>query len=287
MAVVLGGGNGIYLASFAGPTPPPALDPDAVAFLSAAGITDPTIESAVNTLVVDMKAANIWTKMKAVYPFVGGTASTHKWNLINPLDTDAAFRLVFNGGLTHSANGVLPNGTNGYAKTFLSTGISVFPRTTGISMGYYSRTTGSHASGGNVMGSFNSSASSSRMLIRYIGAPNTSVFSHNYNDGINPNARYTSDATGSGFYIGNRKASDSELYINGSLVASNTDGNTTLNPPTETAYLFAYNNKNINATTFTNKECALAHISDALTTTLPAEWTSIVQNFQTILGRQI
>ena len=34
-------------------------DPDAAAFLAAAGITDPTIEGAVNTLVVDMKAANI------------------------------------------------------------------------------------------------------------------------------------------------------------------------------------------------------------------------------------
>ena len=120
MAVVLGGGNGIYLASFAGPTPPPALDPDAVAFLSAAGITDPTIESAVNTLVVDLKGYSIWTKMQAIYPFVGGTATTHKWNLINPLDTNAAFRLVFNGGWIHSINGALPNGTNGYANTFLN-----------------------------------------------------------------------------------------------------------------------------------------------------------------------
>jgi hypothetical protein len=119
MAVVLGGGNGIYLASFGGP-PPPALDPDAVAFLTAAGITDSTIEGAINTLVVDMKDAGIWTKMKAVYPFVGSTASTHKWNLINPLDTDAAFRLVFNGGWTHSSTGALPNGTNAYANTYLN-----------------------------------------------------------------------------------------------------------------------------------------------------------------------
>ena len=79
----------------------PAVDPDAQAFLTAAAITDPTITSAIDTLVVQLKADSIWSKMKALYPFVGGTASTHKYNLKNPLDTDAAFRLVFNGGWTH------------------------------------------------------------------------------------------------------------------------------------------------------------------------------------------
>lgn len=265
----------------------PSYDIDARNFLNVTSITDPTIAYAINYLVTNAKRIGVWSLFRALYPFVGGTATTHKWNLKDPRDSNSAYRLEFFGGLTHSATGVLPNGTNGYAKTFLSTGTSVFPRTTGISMGYYSRTTGSHAAGGNVMGSFNASAASSRMLIRYIGAPNTSVFGHNYNDGVNPNARYASDTNGSGFYIGNRKASDSELYINGTLVASNTDGNTTLNPPTEPAYLFAYNDKDVQALNFTNKECALAHISDALTTTLPAEWTTIVQNFQTILGRQV
>lgn len=57
--------------------------------------------------------------MKALYPFVGGTATTHKYNLKNPLDTDAAFRLVFSGGITHNANGITGNGTNGFADTKL------------------------------------------------------------------------------------------------------------------------------------------------------------------------
>ena len=60
-----------------------SIDPDAQAFIDAAVITDPTQISAVNTLVVDMKDANIWTKMKAVYPYVGGTASSHKWILVD------------------------------------------------------------------------------------------------------------------------------------------------------------------------------------------------------------
>jgi hypothetical protein len=44
-------------------------------------------------------------------------ASQFKYNLVNPVDSDAAFRLVFNGGWTHSSTGATPNGTNGYADT--------------------------------------------------------------------------------------------------------------------------------------------------------------------------
>ncbi len=50
------------------------LDPDAQAFITAAGITDATQQSAINTLVTDLKGYGIWTKMKAIYPFVGGTS---------------------------------------------------------------------------------------------------------------------------------------------------------------------------------------------------------------------
>ena len=92
-------------------------DPDAQAFITATGISG-TNATATNQLVLDLKSANIWTKMKAVYPMVGGTATTHKFNLINPQDTNAAFRLVFAGGITHSSSGILGNGTNGWVDTF-------------------------------------------------------------------------------------------------------------------------------------------------------------------------
>jgi hypothetical protein len=101
----------------------PSIDPDAEAFLTAAAITDPTITSAIDTLVVQLKADGIWTKMKAIYPFVGGTASAHKWNLKDPRDLNAAFRLTFFGGLTHNTNGITGNGTNGYFNTNLNDNI--------------------------------------------------------------------------------------------------------------------------------------------------------------------
>lgn len=96
-------------------------DTDVLAFVAASGITDNTQRSAVNTLVTSLKGYSIWTKLNAIYPFVGGTASTHKWNLKDPRDLDAAYRLSFSGGWTHNANGITGNGTNALANTFYGT----------------------------------------------------------------------------------------------------------------------------------------------------------------------
>lgn len=109
------------------------LDADAVAFLNAAGITDPTISAAVEVFVTALKTNSVWDRLQAIYPFVGGTAETHKWNLKDPRDLDAAYRLQFIGGLTHSSQGVTPNGTTGYARTFYN--IANFNSQDGISFG--------------------------------------------------------------------------------------------------------------------------------------------------------
>jgi hypothetical protein len=93
------------------------VDWDAENFITATGITDATQQGAIRTLVTDLKDADLWNKLQAIYPFVGGTATTHKFNLRNAQDSNGAFRLIFTGGWTHAATGVLPNGTNAYADT--------------------------------------------------------------------------------------------------------------------------------------------------------------------------
>jgi hypothetical protein len=94
-------------------------DPDATAFILAANITDVTQSLALNTLVFDLKAYGVWDKMKAVYPFVGGTSGSHKYNLKDARDLDTAFRLDFSGSWTHSNTGVRKTGT-ALANTFLN-----------------------------------------------------------------------------------------------------------------------------------------------------------------------
>ena len=82
-----------------------AYDTDVCAFLAATGITDPTIGSALNTLVGSFKSSGIWAACDAIYPFVGGTATTNKFNLKDPRDLDVAYRLAFNGNWTFDAYG--------------------------------------------------------------------------------------------------------------------------------------------------------------------------------------
>ncbi len=89
-------------------SPGPSFDPDAQAFITAAGITSPTEQTAINTLVVDLKSAGIWTLIDAAYPFVGGTVSSVKYNLKDPQDTNGAYRMTFNGSWTIDSNGVVP-----------------------------------------------------------------------------------------------------------------------------------------------------------------------------------
>lgn len=105
----------------------------AAAFNTAAGITDSTQQSAILQLVTDLIGYGLWTKMKAIYPFVGGTASSHSYNLKNT----AQFQITWFGGMTHNSNGITGNGTNAYGLT------NIFPSTdltpTNTSMGVYVR----------------------------------------------------------------------------------------------------------------------------------------------------
>lgn len=96
----------------------PFTDVDANAYISAATLTGIEQQSAYQ-LITDLKTAGLWTKIQAIYPFKGTTAAQHKFNAKNPLDTDAAFRLVFGGTGTYSNLGFQCNGTNAYANTKL------------------------------------------------------------------------------------------------------------------------------------------------------------------------
>jgi hypothetical protein len=97
----------------------PAFDPDAQAFITATGISG-TDATAINTLVVDLKAYGIWNKMEVIYPFVGGTATTNKYNLIDPQDTDGAYRINFQGTWTHNNTGSLATTNATYGNTYFN-----------------------------------------------------------------------------------------------------------------------------------------------------------------------
>jgi hypothetical protein len=116
----------------------PSYDTDAQAFFTAVeggGDTLTTAEKdATNQLVLDLKADSLWTDMDCLYPFVGGTATAHKWNLKNPVDTDAGFRITFAGDWTHTSNGIEGNGSNTGGNTHWNVSTEAG---TGMAMGVY------------------------------------------------------------------------------------------------------------------------------------------------------
>lgn len=287
MAIILGGNTSIYLGAPLAP-PAPVSDPDAQAFLTAAAITNPTIRTAVNQLVIDLKAYGIWKKMKAIYPFVGGTASTHKFNLKNPLDTDAAFRLTFFGGWVHSTTGAKPNGTNAYAETYFIPSVQL---TTNFgSAHYYSRTgtaeptvsdfngivIGARATGDNDTFALTIKTNPSNFTQFFFSASGTTT---------NQFAR-SIDTLGTGFYSGALSVTGSKIYRNG-VNTTSINLSFTRNTPNVSLYIGAINNKNTGPTDLTAKESALAAIGDSLTDTENANYNLAVTAFETTLGRNV
>jgi len=259
----------------------PSGDADAQAFITAAGITDSTQKSAIETLVTDLKGYGIWTKMKAIYPFVGGTATTHKYNLKDPQDTDAAFRLVFSGGWTHSSTGALPNGTNAYADTKLAPSSQL--NITNHHLSYYSRT--QDTSGSQIeIGAEDNAGSSLLALDLYFGSLGIKAFvTAGY-----PSYTVTStnnDTTG--LTIGSRTSNISaKLFQDNTLLSTFTTNNSPSSLPTRSLYL-AYNNHASMTNQYSVKECAFASIGEGLSDTEASNFYTAVQSFQTTLSRNV
>jgi hypothetical protein len=90
-------------------------DFDAAAFVEVAALTSEAQLTAINNLVIGLKANNLWTKMQAIYPFVGGTAYAHKFNLKDPRTLTSSFPATFYGDLTHTSFGIGSGSLTGYA----------------------------------------------------------------------------------------------------------------------------------------------------------------------------
>jgi hypothetical protein len=258
--------------SSSGGTP---IDPDAQQFITAAAITNPTQQSAINTLVTDLKGYGLWTKISGLYPFVGGTASQHKFNLKNPRDTDAAFRLVFNGGWTHSSNGAQPNGTNAYADTKLNDNTEM--RLNNAHLSIYSRT--------NSDGLFcdigvtqNVPTTESNIFSKYLN-----VFYPRIQDS---NSGIANSVSSLGMFVSNRVSSTQiRAFQNGTLKLITT--NSTGVKVNRNYYLSAMSSAASNASLYSNRQLALASIGDGLTDTEAANFYTAVQAFQTTLGRNV
>jgi hypothetical protein len=258
-------------------------EPDAAAFISAAGITDATQISAIQSLVVGLKSAGVWSKMRAIYPFIGGTASTHKWNLKDPRDLDAAYRLAFSGNWTHSATGATPDGSTAYANTF-AVPSTFFSDYTGA-YGLYLRTNPASSTGYRVdMGAQFFSDPTSNRFLQHIG----STDGNSYYDWRNRVTVATS-TVGSviGFHVVSRTSTSlMTVYRNGNSVASGTSSDITTDLPNRALYIGAQNHSD-GPSLHSNREQSFVFLSESLSGSEVTAVNAAVQAFQTALGRNV
>jgi len=246
------------------------IDPDAQAFITAASITDPTQQSAINQLVVDLKGYSIWTKMKALYPFVGGSATSHSYNLKNT----AQYQITWFGGATHGSNGVQFNGTNSYGNTGYNQ-TTVGDSLNSAHLSFYSRT---NSNGTEI--EIGVQQPSSNYNILEIRTSGTTYFLQNQS-GLTSAA----DSDSRGFYLGNRQLSnDIDGWRRGIKVINGTQASGSL--PNANIFIGAMNTSNI-ASNYTTKQCAFASIGSGLTDTEAANFYTAVQTFQVALSRNI
>lgn len=256
-------------------------DQDVKNFVNATGITNNDTIAALDTFVTTLKNDGIWTKLYALYPFVGATEQSNKYNLVNT----GSYTLGFTGSWVYNDNGVSANGTNTFADTSFIPTSSVSDYVKNSSLSVYVRT--NTTSSGYDMGSE--------------GVPDGVTVSRTYfiSKGGGNKAQYdiattqlisTNDVTGSGFWIATVSGSSTNnqrIFRNGTTIANQTNTPANNLASNFSIYIGANNNRGTGANAFTSESFSLSSIGKGLTDSEAATYNTAVQTFQTTLGRQV
>ena len=248
-----------------------AFDADAQAFFdrvtTAGGTLSATEQSAVNTLVIALKADGIWTKMKAIYPMVGASAAACAQNLVS-----ASFTGTFSSGWTFSSTGVTGNGTSSFMDSnFIPT--TNFASLNNKSFGVY---IGTNTNNGIEMGSLISGFIGDQIVTRIT----------NIASSFNSNNESTSIVSldSRGFWLSSRQISASANYYKNALnVFTNGASNN------QSAFTFKIGARSIDAfiQVPSDKRIQFAFMGDGLDATQVTNFYTAVQAFQTSLSRQV
>jgi len=249
--------------------------------------------NALRYLVYGFKQNGTWDKHTVIYPFVGSTSGSHKYNLKDPRDSDDAYRMTFIGSGSHSSLGYKGSDSVGgdvYAKTYFTTNDLVYSGgdVDGL-VAYYSVTnvTGT-ATTSTEIGAGGGSGNLYYMQVQDTGG----VFNGHGSNAISPQLgndgrsdRYVVNAASSGTV-------NVYLFTTGSI----TSGSATQGSATNNTSMFTINancNSDINGDTMftnsnSNRTCGYAALSPNTFTynEIKADF-DVIQKFQTMLGREI
>lgn len=235
--------------------------------IAAGGLLTITEQAAANTLVIELKNANLWDSMKAIYPMIGASAAACAQNL-----KSSSFTGTFTSGWTFASTGATGNGVNTFMNTFLASNGNLSLNSTHLS--YYSRTNNTYNA--SEIGYEFGGVDQTQIIINFNGYNFDCV----YND---PGSGTIRSGTTSAFFVVSRTSSSLvKSYRNTTVIATSTNAPSTLN--TNFFYVGA---RNSSGAIPTNRECAFASIGDGLNDTQQTNFYNAVQAFQTTLGRQV
>lgn len=240
-------------------------NPLTLAWIDETGETDTTIIDALNTLEQGLIDNSLTSKILALYPMVGGTATKHKYNFMNT----AAYQITFSGGITHSSTGVLFNGTNGNGDT------GIVPRSVltqfNSGFGYYSRTTTTPGSG-EYIGSYDGST-----ILGFGRGVNTA-----YNIDVGSYIDLTT-SYGKTFLV-NRIANNS-YSVWGDGITTSTSPKTILTSGVlpNTSLCFG----TLSGSFFSLIEMAAGYVTDGLSDSEASTFVGLISAFQTTLSRNV
>lgn len=95
---------------------------EAITYLNTQGISDTFIRGNVCKMVKSLQDSGVYSLIDVLYPDIGTSALTNNLNLVNPINTDGAFRRTFGGGVTFDPIlGTKGDGTTGFYDTKYNT----------------------------------------------------------------------------------------------------------------------------------------------------------------------
>lgn len=245
--------------------------------IQSTGVTLTTTQkNAGNQLVIDCKNNGAWANSLAFYGILGGTSGAHKWNWKNPVDTNAAYRLTFSTGWTHSNLGMNGNGTSAFSDSFIIPITNLSSSNNHLSI--YSRT--NTAQNMIEFGSWHVGGLTYYDLM-YIRSSAGNFVLANGNTAF-PNWA-NSDSTG--FYLMSKFNSNTASgYKNNTKVIDSQPVGIGISD--RKLYLGCANGGGT-ATLYSVRQIAFASAGNNLTDTQAANFYNAVQTYQTALGRQV
>jgi hypothetical protein len=259
---------------------PQTLHPNVMAYVAAqAGIgyaMTRTEIDAVNNLVWGLVGMGLWDKLNLIYPFIGSSLNAQKWNLKDVANYNITF--TGTGFTTSTANGLQKTIVDAVSYGSIAYNVSTLLSNTSYHISCYVGT--SQATLATPFGAF---ANVVGQVFRTY--TQTTFFGVQFGGATSTNLNMTTTGT-TGYVIGTRTAINAAaMYVAGRpIVRDTTTGSATTLPNAANINVGV---NTVGATYASTQAIRMATVGSSLTDADAKNLYTLVQSFQTTLGRQV